>query len=51
LAHQVVPLPMLDISSTEVRQRVARGRTSDLVPAAVARYIEDHACTAAQTGS
>lgn len=41
--HQAVPLPMLDISSTEIRHRVSRGAPiTDLVPAAVARYIEDH---------
>jgi nicotinate-nucleotide adenylyltransferase len=42
--HRVVPLPMLDISSTEVRARVAAGRAIDaLVPVQVARYIETHA--------
>jgi nicotinate-nucleotide adenylyltransferase len=41
--HRVVPLPMLDISSTDVRQRVkARADISALVPATVARYIETH---------
>jgi nicotinate-nucleotide adenylyltransferase len=41
--HRVVPLPMLDISSTEIRQRVARGQGIDeLVPPAVARYIDQH---------
>ena len=41
LAHQAVLLPMMDISSTEVRRRVAAGEPiDDLVPAAVARYIE-----------
>ncbi len=39
--HRVVPLPMLDISSTQIRQQVARGGALDaLVPPAVARYIE-----------
>ncbi len=43
LAHHVVPLPMLDISSTQVRQRVAAGQDiTPLVPPAVARYIETH---------
>ena len=45
-AHSVVPLPMLGISSTDVRQRVQRSHgTSDigaLVPPEVARYIETH---------
>ena len=42
--HRVVPLPMLDISATEIRARVARGLPIDtLVPAAVAGYIELHA--------
>ena len=41
--HRVVPLPMLDVSSTEVRQRAAAGQTfAALVPPAVARYIETH---------
>jgi nicotinate-nucleotide adenylyltransferase len=43
-ARHVVPLPMLDVSATEVRARIARGETVDtLVPPAVARYIENHA--------
>ncbi|HLL19956.1 MAG TPA: nicotinate-nucleotide adenylyltransferase [Rubrivivax sp.] len=40
---QVVPLPMLDVSATVVRQAVASGADiSKLVPAQVARYIEIH---------
>ena len=43
LAHRMVPLPMLDISSTDIRQRVAAGAPiSHLVPPEVARYIESH---------
>jgi nicotinate-nucleotide adenylyltransferase len=39
--HQLVSLPMMDVSSTEVRRRVAAGLSvADLVPEAVARYIE-----------
>ncbi len=39
--HRVVPLPMLDISATEIRDRVARGLPVDsMVPPAVARYID-----------
>jgi nicotinate-nucleotide adenylyltransferase len=42
--HRVVPLPMLDISATDIRARVARGLPVDsLVPPAVARYIKSHA--------
>lgn len=41
--HRVVPLPMLDISSTDIRQRVARGLSIEhLVPPSVARYIEEN---------
>ena len=41
--HQTVELPMMDVSSTEVRRRVAEGESiADLVPDAVARYIEQH---------
>ncbi len=41
--HRMVPLPMLDISSTDIRRRVARGDDiSQLVPPPVARYIESH---------
>jgi nicotinate-nucleotide adenylyltransferase len=41
VAHQTVPLPMMDISSTEVRRRVAAGEPiAGLVPDPVARYIE-----------
>jgi nicotinate-nucleotide adenylyltransferase len=41
--HRVVPLPMLAISATEVRDRVARGLPVDsMVPPAVARYIDSN---------
>jgi nicotinate-nucleotide adenylyltransferase len=41
--HQEVRLPMMDVSSTEVRRRVAAGESiADLVPDTVARYIEQH---------
>jgi nicotinate-nucleotide adenylyltransferase len=39
--HSSVPLPMLDISATDIRRRVARGQPiSELVPPRVADYIE-----------
>jgi nicotinate-nucleotide adenylyltransferase len=41
--HRVVPLPMLDISATDIRERVAHGLPIDsLVPPAVAGYIDQH---------
>ena len=36
-------LPMMDVSSTEIRTRIGNGASiDDLVPAAVARYIDQH---------
>ncbi|MBC7938276.1 MAG: nicotinate-nucleotide adenylyltransferase [Chitinophagaceae bacterium] len=41
--HRAVPLPMLDVSSTDIRARVAAELDiSSLVPHEVARYIETH---------
>jgi nicotinate-nucleotide adenylyltransferase len=41
--HRSVPLAMLDISSTDIRRRAARGLDiSTLVPADVAGYIDQH---------
>jgi nicotinate-nucleotide adenylyltransferase len=41
--HQVVSLPMMDISSTAIRKRLTLGEgVSDLVPATVASYIDQH---------
>lgn len=41
--HQPVALPMMDISSTEIRSRIASGRgIADLVPPSVASYIARH---------
>jgi nicotinate-nucleotide adenylyltransferase len=41
--HRSVPLPMLDISSSEIRRRVmAHKDISALVPPAVAQYIESN---------
>jgi nicotinate-nucleotide adenylyltransferase len=43
VAHEAVALPMMDISSTDIRARVAAGQRIDaLVPAAVARYIDQN---------
>jgi len=50
--HRVVPLPMLDISATDIRARVATGQDiSQLVPPGVARYIELHRLYAGTQGS
>ena len=41
--HEVVTLPMMNVSSTDIRARLASGHGIDgLVPAAVARYIARH---------
>ena len=43
--HHIVtlPLPRIDISATDIRQRIADGREyTDMVPPAVARYIDRH---------
>ena len=41
--HEAVALPMMDVSSTDIRLRIASGeRIDDLVPETVARYIELH---------
>ena len=43
VAHEAIALPMMDISSTDIRARVAaRQGIADLVPRAVARYIARH---------
>ncbi len=50
--HHMVPLPMLDISSTRIRQQVAMGQDiSEWVPPAVARYIEDNGLYRSPAGS
>lgn len=39
---RIVPVPVTEVSSTEIRERVSRGLSVDsLVPAAVARYIAE----------
>jgi nicotinate-nucleotide adenylyltransferase len=51
-SHRVVPLPMLDISATQVRERAAAGHDiSMLVPPEVARYIDSHRLYRAGPGS
>ena len=41
--HFSLTLPMMDVSSTELRRRIAAGESvAGLVPEAVARYIEHH---------
>ena len=50
--HEVVALPMMDISSTDIRARIAGGLgIADLVPAPVARYIARHHLYQDPTGS
>ena len=46
-----LPGPELDIASTAIRERLARGEPIDgLVPSAVARYIEAHSLYRAPSG-
>jgi nicotinate-nucleotide adenylyltransferase len=41
--HRPVQLPMLDISSTDIRARIAQHHpVTELVPPQVARYIDQH---------
>jgi nicotinate-nucleotide adenylyltransferase len=51
-AYLVLPLPLMDIAATTIRERLARGEPiDDLVPPTVARYIDQHALYRADTGS
>ncbi len=50
--HRVVPLPMLDISSTAIRDLARQGQdVSPLVPPGVARYIDSNRLYAGDLGS
>lgn len=52
--HRAVPLPLprIDVSSSEIRRRVAAGEDiGDMVPAPVARYIALHHLYRGQPGS
>jgi nicotinate-nucleotide adenylyltransferase len=50
--HAVVSLPMMDVSSTDIRERLHAGlAVSDLVPPAVARYIDQYHLYQEQPGS
>jgi nicotinate-nucleotide adenylyltransferase len=54
LPHRVttLPMPRIDVSSTEIRRRAAAGEAiDDMVPAAVARYIDLHRLYGGHTGS
>ena len=50
--HALVPLPMMDVSSTDIRERIHAGAAvTDLVPPAVARYIDRYHLYQEQPGS
>ena len=43
MPHAAVSLPMMEVSSTDIRERMSAGlAVTDLVPPAVARYIDYH---------
>jgi nicotinate-nucleotide adenylyltransferase len=54
LEEQIILTPRIDISATDIRQRLAMGKSIDyLVPPAVAGYIRDHGlygCAARSAG-
>jgi nicotinate-nucleotide adenylyltransferase len=51
-AHKVVDLPAMPVSSTDIRGRLAAGQgIDDLVPPAVARYIDQHHLYRGTSGS
>ena len=50
--HAAVSLPMMEVSSTEIRERIHAGLAiTDLVPPAVARYIDQYHLYQEQPGS
>ena len=50
--HAAVSLPMMEVSSTEIRERIHAGLpVTDLVPPAVARYIDQYHLYQEQPGS
>ena len=52
VAHEAVQLPMMDVSSTDIRERLHHGLAiDDLVPPDVARYIDQHHLYQVNNGS
>ena len=52
VAHEAVRLPMMDVSSTDIRERLSHRQTiDDLVPPSVARYIDQHHLYQVNNGS
>jgi nicotinate-nucleotide adenylyltransferase len=52
VAHEAVRLPMMDVSSTDIRERLHHAMAiDDLVPPSVARYIEQHHLYRVNNGS
>ena len=50
--HAAVSLPMMEVSSTDIRERINAGlAVTDLVPPAVARYIDQYHLYQEQPGS
>ena len=50
--HATVSLPMMEVSSTDIRERIRAGEPiTDLVPPAVARYIDQYHLYQEQPGS
>ncbi len=52
VAHEAVQLPMMDVSSTDIRERLRHAMPiDDLVPPSVARYIDQHHLYQVNNGS